>query len=212
MIRVLVAEDHQLMREGLKALFAQDSHIEIIDDVDNGSDAVRVALERGPDLVLMDISLPELNGVEATRKICAERPDIHVLVLTMHDDVATVDRALRAGAKGFVIKGSGVEVLQEAIETVYRGEVYLHPSISHFVLQGYLQSDEVGYIEQTLTQREREILQLIAEGHTSKEIAQSLGLKVKTVQNYRTTIMDKLQEQTTAGLVRYAIRVGLVQA
>lgn len=212
-IRILLAEDHQLMRDGLRALLDVQDDMTIIGDVSDGADAVTQALDRGPDVVLMDVGLPGLNGIEAARKIRAERPDIEVIMLTMHDDAATVDRALRAGARGFMVKGCGIDELREAIRTVRRGEVYLHSSISHFVLQGYLRSnsDEEPAIDETLTPREREILQLIAEGNTSQEIADRLQLKPKTVQNYRAQIMDKLGERSTAGLVRYALRLGLAQ-
>lgn len=212
-IRILLAEDHQLMRDGLRALLDVQDDMTIIGDVCDGADAVTQALDRGPDVVLMDVGLPGLNGVEAARKIRAERPDIEVIMLTMHDDAATVDRALRAGARGFMVKGCGIDELREAIRTVRRGEVYLHSSISHFVLQGYLRSnsDEEPAVDETLTPREREILQLIAEGNTSQEIADRLQLKPKTVQNYRAQIMDKLGERSTAGLVRYALRLGLAQ-
>lgn len=212
-IRILLAEDHQLMRDGLRALLSGQEDMSIIGDVSDGADAVQEALARGPDVVLMDVGLPGLNGIEAARKIRAERPDIDVIMLTMHDDASTVDRALRAGARGFVVKGCGVDELREAIRTVRRGEVYLHSSISHFVLQGYLRShsDEGPAIDEALTPREREILQLIAEGNTSQEIADRLQLKAKTVQNYRAQIMDKLGERSTAGLVRYALRLGLAQ-
>ena len=212
-IRILLAEDHLLMRDGLRALLDVQDDMTIIGDVSDGADAVTQALDRGPDVVLMDVGLPGLNGIEAARKIRAERPDIEVIMLTMHDDAATVDRALRAGARGFMVKGCGIDELREAIRTVRRGEVYLHSSISHFVLQGYLRSnsDEEPAVDETLTPREREILQLIAEGNTSQEIADRLQLKPKTVQNYRAQIMDKLGERSTAGLVRYALRLGLAQ-
>lgn len=212
-IRILLAEDHQLMRDGLRALLDVQDDMTIIGDVSDGADAVTQSLDRGPDVVLMDVGLPGLNGIEAARKIRAERPDIEVIMLTMHDDAATVDRALRAGARGFMVKGCGIDELREAIRTVRRGEVYLHSSISHFVLQGYLRSnsDEEPAVDETLTPREREILQLIAEGNTSQEIADRLQLKPKTVQNYRAQIMDKLGERSTAGLVRYALRLGLAQ-
>lgn len=212
-IRILLAEDHLLMRDGLRALLDVQDDMTIIGDVSDGADAVTQALDRGPDVVLMDVGLPGLNGIEAARKIRAERPDIEVIMLTMHDDAATVDRALRAGARGFMVKGCGIDELRDAIRTVRRGEVYLHSSISHFVLQGYLRSnsDEEPAVDETLTPREREILQLIAEGNTSQEIADRLQLKPKTVQNYRAQIMDKLGERSTAGLVRYALRLGLAQ-
>jgi len=211
-LRILLAEDHALLREGLRALLDEGDGgaLRIIDEVADGHDAVARALDRGPDVVVMDVGLPGLNGIEAARQITAERPDIRVIMLTMHDDAATVDRALRAGARGYLLKGCDADTLRTAIETVARGEVYLHSAISDVVLQGYLQGGE-DTDTNPLTPREREVVQLIAEGNTSREIAQRLGLKTKTVQNYRTQIMDKLGVKTTAGLVRYALRVGLAQ-
>ncbi|MEM1347889.1 MAG: response regulator transcription factor [Myxococcota bacterium] len=211
-LRILLAEDHKLLREGLRALLDEGNGgaLHIIEEVSNGHDAVSCTLDRGPDVVVMDVGLPGLNGIEATRQITAERPDIRVIMLTMHDDAATVDRALRAGARGYILKGCDAETLRTAIETVARGEVYLHSAISDVVLQGYLQRGEELEAD-PLTPREREVIQLIAEGNTSREIAQRLGLKTKTVQNYRTQIMDKLGVKTTAGLVRYALRAGIAQ-
>ncbi len=209
-IRVLIAEDHQLLRDGLRALFERDDAITIIDDVADGPSAVEQALARGPDVVLMDVGLPRLNGVEASAQIQAQRPDIKVIILTMHDDAATVDRALRAGVRGFLVKGCDAQELRQAIMMVSRGEVYLHPSIAQYVLRGYLgegQHDPCA----SLTPREREILQLIVEGNTSHEIADQLSIKAKTVQNARAQIMDKLSVKTTAGLVRLAMRAGITR-
>ncbi|MEC9397881.1 MAG: response regulator transcription factor [Myxococcota bacterium] len=206
-IRILIAEDHQLMREGLRSLLADVEDLRVVGEVADGADAVQLASEQGPDVVIMDVGLPGLNGIDAARQLQAMRPDIHVLMLTMHDDAQTVDRALRAGARGFVLKGGGMETLCEAIRTVHQGAVYFDPGIAHFVLQGYLRSEEDD--RDPLTPREREILQLIAEGNTSQDIATRLGIKAKTVQNYRTQIMDKLDVRTTAGLVRVAMKLGL---
>lgn len=209
-MRLLIAEDHKLVREGLRALLSEIEDIDIVAEVGDGADAVRQACDHGPDVVLMDVGLPGLNGIEATRQIQRERPDIDVLVLTMHDDAQTVDRALRAGARGFVLKGGGLETLREALRTIARGEVYFDPGIAHYVLQGYLRGGGA-QARDPLTPREREILQLIAEGNTSREIAARLGLKTKTIQNYRALVMDKLDVRTTAGLVRAAMKLGLTE-
>lgn len=208
-IRVLLAEDHQLVREGLQALLSAEDDLTVIDGVDNGADAVQVATERGPDVVLMDVGLPTLNGIEATLKLQATRPDIRVIILSMYDDAPTVDRALRAGARGYLLKGSSSSQVCHAIRAVARGEVFLGPGISDYVLQGYLNSSEAE--PDPLSPREREVLQLIAEGFTSREIAQQIGLSPKTVQNHRANLMDKLDIHTTAGLVRYAVRIGMVR-
>lgn len=206
-IRVLLAEDHQVVREGLRALFRDVPDIEVIGEAEDGSEVVRIAEERGPDVVVMDVGLVGLNGIDATRHLQRSRPDIRVVVLSMHDDAATVDRALRAGARAYVLKGRGVASLCDAIRAVSRGEVYLSPGISDYVLQGYLSGS--GTEVDPLSEREREILSLIGEGFPSQEIAERLGLRTKTVQNYRAQIMDKLGIRTTAGLVRYALRAGL---
>lgn len=208
MIRLLIAEDHQLMREGLRALLTSIEDMRVIAEADDGQDAVARALDLGPDVVLMDVGLPGLNGIDATQRLATQRPDIRVLIVTMHDDAQTVDRALRAGARGFVLKGGGVDTLSDAIRTVAKGDVFLDPKIAQYVLQGYLRSDD-NEVSIPLTPREREILQLIAEGNTSREIAERLGVKTKTIQNYRAQIMDKLDVRTTAGLVRTAMKLGL---
>jgi DNA-binding NarL/FixJ family response regulator len=211
-IRLLLAEDHQIVREGLRSLLATAEDLRVVAEAHDGAQAAQLAQELGPDVVLMDVGLPGLNGIEATRQIRAARPDIRVLILTMHDDAATVDRALRAGAQGYMLKGCATEELCDAIRAIHRGEVILHPSISQYVLQGYLRGGTGGEpIHDPLTAREREILQLIAEGFTSQEIAERLDIKTKTVQNYRTIILDKLGIDTTAGLVRYAMRAGLTR-
>ena len=194
------------MREGLRALLADREGIEVLGEVCDGAAAVTFAEARGPDVVVMDIGMPELNGIEAARQLNRSRPDIRVVILSMRDDAVTVDRALRAGARAYVLKGLGVDALVDAIEAVHRGEVYLSAGVSEFVLAGYLSQNAPS---DPLTDREREVLQLIAEGFTSAEIAGRLGLSTKTVRNHRANIMDRLDVRTTAGLVRYALRAGL---
>ncbi len=208
-IRVLLADDHALLREGLRALLSNDGDLRIVGEATDGLEAVEAALDTGPDVVLMDVTLPSLNGIDATRRITQQRPDIRVLVLTMYDDAQTVDRALRAGAKGYVVKDAGATTVAEAIRAVARGEVYLSPEVSGYVLAGYLNADAPDL--DPLTPREREVLQLVAEGYTSHEIAERLGVAVKTVQNQRGRVMEKLGVSTTAALVRAAMRMGLVQ-
>jgi DNA-binding NarL/FixJ family response regulator len=211
-IKLLLAEDHAMVREGLRALLSAEPGVEVIAEASDGADAVERAEALGPDVVVMDVGLPGLNGIEATRRLHRSRPDIKVLILSMRDDATTVDGALRAGARGYVLKGLGSEALREAIRTVARGQVYLSAGISEYVLQGYLKGGAAANEAQTsdpLTEREREILQLIAEGYTSHEIADRLGLKAKTVQNHRTNLMEKLGIHTTSGLVRYALSAGL---
>lgn len=198
-----------MMRQGLSGLLASEDDMVIVGECDDGAEAVRLALNLGPDVVVMDIGLPTLNGVEATKQIVAARPDIRVLALTMYDDAATVDRALRSGARGYVLKGAGIETLCSAIRTVARGEVYLAEAVASYVVQGYLGSGTP--TAEPLSSRETQIVQLVAEGFTSQEIADQLGLRTKTIQNYRTNVMDKLGVKTTAGLVRYALKTGLIR-
>ena len=155
----------------------------------------------------MDIGLPLCDGIEATRRLRQQAPELPVVILSMHDDATTVDRALRAGARGYVLKGAGFARLCDAIRSVRRGEVYLSPDISDHVLTGYLRAGD----GDPLSDREREILRLISDGHTSAAIARQLGLKPKTIENHRANIMDKLQIRTTAGLVRYALRSGVAR-
>ena len=208
-IRVLLAEDHRMVREGLRALLDGLEDLEVVGEAADGEEALRLATARGPDVVVMDVGLPRLGGIEATARLRRERPDIQVVALSMHDDAPTVDRALRAGARGYVLKGAGVDALADAVRTVARGDVYLSPGVSDYVLQGYLGNDEAP--SDPLTSREREVLQLMAEGLTGRRVAELLGLSPKTVDNHRSRIMDKLGIHTTAGLVRYAMRRGLVQ-
>ncbi len=208
-IRLLLAEDHAVVREGLRALLERVPQMEVIAEANNGEEAVERAEALGPDVVVMDVGLPLLNGVEATRKLQRSRPDIRVLILSMRDDPATVDRALRAGARGYMLKGGGGDALCEAIRQVAQGKVFLSSEISEFVLQGYLQGGQSN--SDPLSEREREILQRLAEGYTSREIAGQLEVATKTVQNHRTRIMEKLEIHTTAGLVRYALRIGLIE-
>jgi two-component system response regulator NreC len=206
-IRVLLIEDHQVVREGLRALLRAERDMEVVGEAADGAAALDLAAETRPDVVVVDLGLPGLNGVEVIRRLRRSRPEVQAVVLSMHDDAATVDRALRAGARGYVLKGSGIAAVCQAVRTVRTGEVYLSPGISDCVLQGYLASGAPA--TDPLSEREREILQLIAEGFTSRQIAERLGLKPKTVENHRAAIMDKLAIHTTAGLVRYALRNGL---
>lgn len=207
---MLLADDHRILRQGLAHLLAERGDVEVVGEAGTGPEARRLALDLGPDVVVLDIGLPELNGVDVCRQITTERPDIRVVILTMHDDATSVDRALKAGARGYVIKGAGVDLLCDAIRAAHEGRVYLHPAVSDYVVQVYLNGgDEAG--ADPLTVREREVLQLVAEGYTSREIAERLGVQTKTVQNYRSLVMDKLGVKSTAGLVRYAMRVGLVR-
>lgn len=205
--RIVLCEDHQMVREGLRALLDGEPDLEVVADASDGEQAVRAALGSAPDVVVMDIGLPRCDGIEATRRLRQQAPELPVVILSMHDDATTVDRALRAGARGYVLKGAGFARLCDAIRSVRRGEVYLSPDISDHVLTGYLRAGD----GDPLSEREREVLRLISDGHTSAAIARQLGLKPKTIENHRANIMDKLQIRTTAGLVRYALRSGVAR-
>lgn len=208
-IRVLLAEDHQVVREGLRALLAAEPDLEVVGEARDGMEALALAEKLLPEVVVMDLGMPGLGGVEVTRRLRKAHPAIQVVVLSMHDDAPTIDAALHAGARGYVLKGLGIADLREAIRSAQRGEVYLSPGVSEYVLQGYLQAQKAP--ADPLSDREREVLKLIAEGRTGREIAELLGLKAKTVENHRARICEKLQIHTTAGLVRYALRAGIAQ-
>jgi len=207
-IRLLLAEDHEVVRQGLSALLSNEPDIDVIGGTGDGDEAVRLVEMLRPDLVVMDITLNGISGIEATLQIRLRAPSTRVIILSMHDDAPTMERALQAGARGYVIKGRSITSLCDAIRAVNRGDIYLSPDSSDAVFQTHRQGRET--LEQPkLSDREREILSLIAEGNTGRQIAEALGLRPKTVDNHRTRIMEKLDIHTTAGLVRYALRAGL---
>lgn len=214
-IRVLVADDHAILRQGLRAILEVEADIEVVGEAADGREAVRKARLLAPDIVVMDISMPRMNGLEATGRIIEECPAIRVVALSMHSMEEYVYSLLKAGAKGYVLKESVSSDLVEAIRVVMSGGTYLHPSISTRGVDGLLGRPRSGGrkgVLDVLTAREREILQLIAEGNTNKEIATLLVLSVKTIENHRTRIMDKLEIHNVAGLTRYAISHGIVAA
>jgi two-component system response regulator NreC len=213
-IRVLLADDHTILREGIRALLSAQPDIEVVGEAANGREAVAKAHDLKPDVVLMDIAMPLLNGLEATRQIKKEHPRINVLVLTMYDSQEYVAQILRAGASGYVIKEAAADDLVSAIHAVHGGGAFLYPSVTKMLVDDYLQrveaeGDEKPY--EQLTDREREVLQLIAEGYTNKEIAELLCLSVKTVQTHRAHIMEKLNLHDKGELIKYAIRRGIIE-
>ena len=210
-IRVLLADDHALVRAGFRALLQSLPDMEVVAEAGDGREALRLIGLHQPDVVLMDIGMPGLNGLEAAARIVEESPHIRVIILSMHATEEYVLRALRAGAGGYLLKDAGTAELELAVRAVVRGEMYLSPAVSKHVIAEYVQrvSSEPNSLEQ-LSPRHREILQLIAEGQTTKEIAQTLGLSVKTIETYRTQLMERLDIHDIAGLVRYAIRMGLI--
>lgn len=210
-MRVVLADDHTLVRAGIRALLEQLPDVHVVAEASDGHEAVHVVATTQPDVVLMDITMPGLNGLEATRRLVQEFPTLRVLILSMHKNEEYVWQALRAGAVGYLLKDADRAELALALTAVTRGETYLSPPISTHVIREYVQ--RVGSKESSLEQltpRQREILQLIAEGQTTKAIAQRLGLGVKTVATHRVQMMERLDIHEVAGLVRYAIRMGVV--
>mgnify|MGYP001134390993 CR=1 FL=1 len=211
-LRAILVEDHTIVREGLRPLL-EGKGIEVVGEVGNGLDAVRLAKERKPDLVIMDLMLPRLSGIEATRRIRKILPNVKIIMLTIHDEPPFVFKSLEAGANGFLVKESPLEELVAAIKAVMNGEMYLSSNFPQTLLGSYAKFRRRGKKADQfalLTKREREILQYIAEGYTSPKIAQALFISRKTVENHRANIMEKLGIHDTAGLVRYALKIGLV--
>jgi DNA-binding NarL/FixJ family response regulator len=210
-LRVLIADDHALVRTGIRALVETLDGVEVVAETGDGVEALALIDRYRPDIVLMDITMPRLSGLEATARIVREHPEVHVIVLSRHASEEYVWQALRAGAAGYVLKDAGLAELDLAIRAAARGEKYLSPTMSRHVVDGYVRglTPELSPLER-LTSRQREILQLVAEGQTTKEIAGKLNLAVKTVETHRGQLMSRLDIHDIAGLVRYAIRVGLI--
>jgi two-component system, NarL family, response regulator NreC len=208
MIRILLADDHVLVRQGFSMILSAQSDMEIVGEAGNGREAVELAEKLKPDLVVMDVTMPELNGIEATRRLAASTPRTRVLALSMHKDSVYVREILRAGARGYLLKDSANADLLAAVRAVANGDGYLSPAVSDAVLTDYRRhvTDPIDL----LTSREREVLQMIAEGKTNKEIATSLNLSVYTVEAHRGRIMEKLNLHSTGELVRFALRHGLI--
>lgn len=213
--RVFIVEDHTLLRAGLRALLAQDPDIEIVGEADNGRDAIRAVGAMAPNLVLMDLSMPGMNGIEAMIDIKRRNPDIRILILTVHKTDEYVHESLRAGADGYILKDATHDELQAAIRSVLKGKTYLSPDISGRVISGFLgtgRTPEAGGGWNALTHREREVLKLVAEGHPNKYIADYLCLSIKTVEKHRSNLMKKLDLHNASMLTSYAIEKGLVTA
>jgi DNA-binding NarL/FixJ family response regulator len=211
MIRVLIAEDHALVRAGLKQLVGELPAMEIVGIAADGREALQLIGETHPDVVLMDITMPGMSGLSALERITSAYPDVRVIMLSMHDNEEYVTQALKAGAAGYLLKDSDLAELDIAIRSVMRGGSYLTPSVSRHVIRDFTNRSaaERGPFER-LTPRQTEIVQLIAEGHRNAEIASILGMSTKTVETHRTQLMARLDVHDVTGLVRYAIRVGLV--
>jgi two-component system, NarL family, response regulator NreC len=215
-IRILIADDHTIVREGLRRLISDEPGIDVIGEATDGRDAVAKCMDLMPDLVLMDLSMPGLHGLEATRQVTKRLPKTKILILSMHKNEAYVLQALQAGASGYVLKDSASEEVVGAIRSVSRGDSYLSPAISRVVIEDYLRLSAPGQVGakslyDTLTVREREIFQLLAEGLKNQEIADRLHVSVKTVETHRAHIMEKLNLNNIAELVKYSIEIGIVQ-
>ena len=209
MVTIILADDHPLIREGVRILLDRAS-FEVIAEASNGLEAVHLAEKHQPDIAVLDLAMPVMNGITAAAQIREISPRTKTVLLTMHTEEHHVLQALRAGVKACVTKTQAVEHLITAIREIGNGGVYLSPSVSGAVVQAYLARSEAPF--DPLTDRERQVLQLVAEGNTTKEIALILGVAAKTAETHRVKVMDKLDIHSTAGLVRYAIRRGLVQA
>ena len=211
-IKVLVVDDHAVVREGVKMVLETDPELRVVGEAASGEEAIDLVRQLEPDVVVMDIGMPGLSGFEATRRIRESRPDVNVLALTVHDSEAYVFQMLQAGAVGYVLKRSEAPEVIRAVKAAHRGEALLHPSVAKLLIQDYLtraeRGEEVTYDQ--VSDREREILKLIAEGLTNKEIAEKLFLSVKTVQAHRANLMRKLGLHDRVELVKYALRKGIV--
>lgn len=218
MLRILIADDHEVARRGICSLLESHPGWQVCAEAKDGRDAVELATSTKPDLVLLDIGMPNLNGLEAARQILATTPDVAILILTMHDSDSVIREVLRAGARGFLLKSDAGRDLVAAVEALESQKTFFTPRVSQMVLDGFLNREQRRpEIEDVaipsgdlLTAREREVIQLLAEGRTSKEVAVTLNLSVKTAETHRTNLMRKLGLHSVADLTRYAVRNGIV--
>jgi len=220
-IKIIIADDHTLVRAGIRSLLDTIKQVDVVAEANDGREAIQLIQKFQPDIVLMDIGMSGLNGLEATEIITRDHSDVKVIILSMHTSEEYVLQALRSGAAGYLVKDAAPNELKIAVESVSRGETYLSPVVSKHVIQTYIQrtrtdmqdtdtAKQTLYGREKLTSRQREILQLIAEGHKTKDIAAQLHVSVKTVETHRMQLMERLDIHDIAGLVRYAIRIGLI--
>ena len=211
-LRIVLADDHALVRAGVRALLAQLSGVEVVGEASTGHETLRLIEELDPDLGLVDISMPDLNGLEAAARATKQHPSTRIIILSMHADEEYVRQALASGAAGYLLKNASEGELELAVRAVARGDKWLSPGVSRSVIAAFARTPEAptGPFA-VLTPRQREVLQLISEGHATKEIARRLVLSVKTVETHRAQVMERLSIKTVPGLVRYAIRAGIVQ-
>lgn len=210
-VKILLADDHKITRQGLRSLLEKEPDMEVVAEAEEGRTAVRLVRELLPDVVVMDVSMPDLNGMEATHQIVAEHPNVKVIALSIHSDNLFVSEMLKSGASGYLLKDCAFEELARAIHVVVDGKTYLSPAVSGVVVDDYLHrlARTESPSSEVLTDREREVLQLIAEGESTKQVALKLHISVKTVETHRRQIMSKLDIHTIAELTKYAIRKGL---
>jgi DNA-binding NarL/FixJ family response regulator len=208
-IKIILADDHKIVRQGLRTLLEQETDLEVMAEADDGRMAVRLARELSPQVVIMDVSMPDLNGIEATRQVLAECPGVKVIALSMHADRRFVMNMLKAGASGYLLKDSAFEELATAIRMVLNNKIYLSTEIANIVIKDYLQGGGDESVFSVLSPREREVLQLMAEGKSTRQIADHLNISIKTVETHRMQIMHKLEIYSVAELTKYAIREGL---
>jgi DNA-binding NarL/FixJ family response regulator len=206
-VRVLLADDHEIVRQGLRILLEREG-FQVVGEAPDGHEAVKLCEASHPEVAILDVSMPLLNGVDAAREIMKSNPHTKVVLLTMHTEDHLILESLRAGVTGYVLKTKAASELVQALRAVCRGEMFLTQSISRTIVQAFLQNTPVP--GNPISDRERQVLQLVAEGKTTKEIASLLGISVKTAESHRSNLMEKLNIHDTAGLVRYAIRIGLI--
>ena len=210
-VRVLLADDHKLVRAGIRSLLQRLPGIEVVAEASDGREALRLIEEYRPQIVLMDIAMPELNGLEATRRVAKTFPDVKVIILSIYSDEEHVYQALQAGGSGYLLKGAAIEELEQAIRVVAGNETYLSPPISKAVIMEYVQRTSAHpRATARLSRRQTEVLKLIAEGKSMKQIALGLSISVKTVETHRAAVIDRIGVRDVAGLVRYAVRIGLI--
>ncbi len=211
--RVVLADDHRIVREGIRMLLENRKDIHVVGEASDGEEVLRVVGQELPDVVVMDISMPKLSGIDATRRITESGSRAKILVLSMHESPGYVEEVLRAGASGYLLKDSASEELVQAIDAIRAGDSYLSPAITQQVVDALAHpADRPSSAVSVLSERERQVLTLIAEGLSSKEIARDLGVSLKTIESHRANLMDKLEIHKVSGLVRFAIRVGMVTA